>query len=111
MATTPKKESNKMERRDFLKKTGTAAGVLAAGFPAIISGQTVTNDLKVGLVGCGGRGSGAAAQALSADPHNVLTAVADVDEAIVEGATARFKASTKFGSQVRIDRAFVGLDA
>jgi len=111
MATTPKKEPNKMERRDFLKKTGTAAGVLAAGFPAIISGQTVTNDLKVGLVGCGGRGSGAAAQALSADPHNVLTAVADVDEAIVEGATARFKASTKFGSQVRIDRAFVGLDA
>ena len=111
MATTPKKESNKIERRDFLKKTGTAAGVLAAGFPGIISGQTVTNDLKVGLVGCGGRGSGAAAQALSADPHNVLTAVADVDEAIVEGATARFKASTKFGSQVKIDRAFVGLDA
>ena len=111
MATTPKKEPDKMERRDFLKKTGTAAGVLAAGFPAIISGQTVTNDLKVGLVGCGGRGSGAAAQALSADPHNVLTAVADVDEAIVEGATARFKASAKFGSQVRIDRAFVGLDA
>jgi myo-inositol 2-dehydrogenase/D-chiro-inositol 1-dehydrogenase len=111
MATIPKKESNKMERRDFLKKTGTAAGVLAAGFPGIISGQTVTNDLKVGLVGCGGRGSGAAAQALTADPHNVLTAVADVDEAIVEGATARLKASTKFGSQVKIDRAFVGLDA
>jgi len=111
MATIPKKESNKMERRDFLKKTGTAAGVLAAGFPGIISGQTVTNDLKVGLVGCGGRGSGAAAQALTADPHNVLTAVADVDEAIVEGATTRLKASTKFGSQVKIDRAFVGLDA
>jgi myo-inositol 2-dehydrogenase / D-chiro-inositol 1-dehydrogenase len=111
MATTPKNESNKMERRDFLKKTGTAAGVLAAGFPGIISGQTVTNALKVGLVGCGGRGSGAAAQALSADPNTELTAIADVDEAIVEGVGTRLKASTQFGTRVKIDRAFVGLDA
>ncbi len=111
MATIPKKEPNKMERRDFLKKTGTAAGVLAAGFPAIISGQTVTNALKVGLVGCGGRGSGAAAQALSADANTALTAIADVDEAIVEGTANRLKASTQFGARVKIDRAFVGLDA
>ena len=111
MANTPKKEPNKIERRDFLKKTGAAAGVLAAGFPAIISGQSVTNDVKVGLVGCGGRGSGAAGQALTADPHNVLTSVADVDEAIVDQTSKMLKASTKFGSQVRIDRAFVGLDA
>ena len=60
MATTPKKQLDKIERRDFLKKTGTVAGVIAAGFPGIISGQTVTNAVKVGLVGCGGRGSGAA---------------------------------------------------
>jgi len=111
MAITPKNESNKIERRDFLKKTGTAAGVLAAGFPGIISGQTVTNAIKVGLVGCGGRGSGAARQALTADPHNELTAIADVDEAIVETTAARLKASTQFGSQVKIDRSFVGLDA
>ena len=78
------RQSNKIERRDFLKKTGTVAGVIAAGFPGIISGQTVTNAVKVGLVGCGGRGSGAAGQALTADPNNELTAVADIDEAIVE---------------------------
>src|SRR6266540_3449130 len=109
MATIPKNEPNKMERRDFLKKTGTAAGVLAAGFPGIISGQTVTNALKVGLVGCGGRGSGAAAQALTADPKTELTAVAEVDESIVEAAINRLKASTQFGTRVKIDRAFVGL--
>ena len=86
MATTPKKDTNTIERRDFLKKTGTAAGVLAVGFPAIISGQTVTNALKVGLVGCGGRGSGAAAQAIAADANSELTAVADVDEDIVQQA-------------------------
>ena len=78
-----------MERREFIKKTG--AGVIAAGFPGIISAQTVTNALKVGLVGAGGRGSGAAAQALSADPNAELSAVADIDEAIVERASQRLK--------------------
>ena len=106
-------DSKKIERRDFLKKTGTAAGVLVAGFPGIISGQTVTNAVKIGLVGCGGRGSGAAGQALTADPHNELTAVADIDEAIVTQAATRLKGSAKFGQQVKLDmrNSFVGLDA
>ena len=33
--------------------------------------------LKIGLIGCGGRGTGAAAQALNADPHVKLTAMGD----------------------------------
>ncbi len=40
--TEDNKKPEKMERRDFLKKTGTVAGVIAAGFPAIISSQSVT---------------------------------------------------------------------
>jgi myo-inositol 2-dehydrogenase / D-chiro-inositol 1-dehydrogenase len=110
MAAAPKKRSNRIERREFLKQTGAAAGVIAAGFPGIISGQTVTNALKVGLVGCGGRGTGAAVQALTADPANVLTAVADIDEAIVEKSTTRLKASERLTPQVKIDHAFFGLD-
>ena len=98
-----------MERREFIKKTG--AGVLAAGFPSIISAQTVTNALKVGLVGAGGRGSGAAAQALNADPNAELTAVADIDEQIVERAATRLRGSERFGARVKIDRAFFGLEA
>ena len=84
MATTPKNESNKIERRDFLKKTGRPPASIAAGFPGIISARSVTNAIKVGLVGAGGRGSGAAAQALTADDYTELTAVADIDQAIVE---------------------------
>ena len=42
-----------------------------------------------GWSGAGGRGSGAAGQALIADPNNELTAVADIDEAIVETRLAR----------------------
>ena len=49
--TTPKNQPDSIERRDFLKKTGVAT--IAAGFPGIISRQSVTNSLKVGLVGCG----------------------------------------------------------
>ena len=108
--TTPKNGPDNLERRDFIKKTG-VVGAIAAGFPGIISRQSVTNSLKLGLVGCGGRGSGAARQALTADPNNELTAIADVDEAIVEQATTRLKGSQQVGSRVKIERAFVGLDA
>jgi len=108
--TTLGNGSNRIERRDFLRKTG-AAGVIAAGFPGIISGQTVTNALKVGLVGCGGRGSGAAAQALTADPHAELTAMGDIDTAIVDRAVTRLKGSSRFGTRVKIEKGFAGLDA
>jgi myo-inositol 2-dehydrogenase/D-chiro-inositol 1-dehydrogenase len=109
MPSTPRTHADGMERREFIKKTG--GGVLAAGFPAIISSQTVTNAVKVGLVGSGGRGTGAAAQALTADAAAELTAIADIDEAIVDRAANRLKGSEKFGARVRIDNAFFGLDA
>ncbi len=112
MTNTPKHASTKIERRDFLKKSGTAAGVAAAtGFPSIVSGQSVTNALKVGLIGAGGRGSGAAAQALTADKNAVLTAVADIDQAIVTRAVTRLSGSQRFGSQVKVDQAVYGLDS
>jgi predicted dehydrogenase len=111
MPTRRQKLTDTIERREFLKKTGAAAGVVAAGFPGIISGQTVTNAVKVGLVGCGARGRGAAGQALTADPNNELTALADIDEAIVSQAVTRLQGSERFGSRVKIDHTCVGLDA
>lgn len=110
---TPKHDSDKMARRDFLKKTGTVAGAAAVGFPGIISGQSVTNVLKIGLIGAGGRGLGAAGQALSADAKTELTAVAEIDEALVTRAVSRLKASQRFGAQVKVDPANAahGLDA
>ena len=71
-------------RRDFLKVTGSVAASIAAGFPAIISAQSVTNSIKIGLVGCGGRGTGAAAQALTADDYAELTALADIDQGQID---------------------------
>jgi len=96
-------------RRDFLK-----AGALIAGFPAILSAQS-TKAIKVGLVGCGGRGTGAASQALNADDYSELTAMADVyQERIDESLDTLRKASDgKISHKVKVDpkNQFVGLDA
>ncbi len=96
-----------MERRDFLK---TAAVV---GFPAIIRAQTVTNAIKVGLVGCGGRGTGAASQALHADDYTELTAVGDIDQDRIDACLDTLKKIGKIAPRVKADpsKQFVGLDA
>jgi len=107
-------QSTHSQRRDFLKTAGSAAGAaIAAGFPGIISAQTVTNAIKVGLVGCGGRGSGAAAQALQADDYTELTAVADIEQAQIDRCLQALKGKTKIAPRVKADPAgqYLGLDA
>src|SRR5579872_4419711 len=97
-----KNESINSERRGFLKTTA-ALGTITA-FPAIISAQTVTNAIKVGLVGCGGRGSGAASQALTADDYNELTAVADIDQSRVDKCLESLKKITKIADRVKVEQ-------
>ncbi len=79
---TSAKSSN---RRQFLKASTTAAvaGGLATGMaPAVHAAGSDT--LKLGLIGCGGRGTGAAGQALTADKNTKLIAVGDAFEDRVE---------------------------
>jgi myo-inositol 2-dehydrogenase / D-chiro-inositol 1-dehydrogenase len=105
---------NPSDRRDFLKATtGTLGAALVTGFPAIISAQTVTNAIKVGLVGCGGRGTGAASQALHADDYAELTAVADIDQSHVDKCLATLKRIGKISDRVKVEQPsqFLGLDA
>src|SRR5699024_8807787 len=90
-----------MSRREFFKKSSLAAGgvllgSLAAGRSAYAAGD---DTLKVALVGCGGRGTGAASQALKADPGVQLIAMADafrdrLDDSF-ENLTNMFKAAGK----------------
>ena len=76
----PKSNSlDQPNRRCFLKTSGAVmgaavAGTLSVGRAAHAAGSDV---LKVGLIGCGGRGTGAAANALTADPNTQLVAMAD----------------------------------
>ena len=95
------------DRRSFLK---TGAVALQAGFPAIVVGQAA-QPIKVGLVGCGGRGTGAAAQALKADDYAELTAVADVYQNRIDDCLQRL--SRAAGPKVKVEKQhqYAGLDA
>lgn len=66
-------------RREFVKTSSAAIAGASIALPAFARSVHVghTDTLRVGLVGCGGRGTGAARQALHADPNTRLTAMAD----------------------------------
>lgn len=66
-------------RRGFIQKSGLAvAGTALAGLSIQRSAHAAGSDvLKVGLIGCGGRGTGAALNAMRADPQTKITALGD----------------------------------
>ena len=72
-------DTNHMDRRSFVKKSTLAAGgVLLSSTLAAKAYSDYTDDtIKVGLIGCGGRGTGAALQALSTSQNVQLVAMAD----------------------------------
>lgn len=106
--------SGKTNRRLFLKSTG--AAVIGSTLPFSVglakSAKGISaNTLKVGLIGCGGRGTGAAAQALAADPDVALTAMGDVFSDHLEASLKAIKEEQ--GDKVKVDNAhkFIGFDA
>ncbi|MEO7649739.1 MAG: Gfo/Idh/MocA family oxidoreductase, partial [Bryobacteraceae bacterium] len=96
-------------RRTFLG--GAAGSALAAGFPALLTGAPASQAIKVGLVGCGGRGTGAASQALRADDYAELTAVADVYQERIDDSLDRLRKAVPGKVKVESDKQFVGLDS
>ncbi|MCC7011799.1 MAG: Gfo/Idh/MocA family oxidoreductase [Planctomycetes bacterium] len=105
-------------RRDLLK-TG---GIVLAGSAvahALPSGGVIgfhphgSEVLKVGLVGCGGRGTGAAAQALTADPQVELVALGDAFADHVDNALKSLQGMPNLAPRVKVDDAhkFTGFDA
>jgi len=103
-------------RREFLKSSSAAAlgGVFAARLGFSSSAFAANADtLKIGLIGCGGRGTGAASQALKADPNTVLTAVADAYPSACQRAVAALRNEATLKDRIRVtpDTTFGGLDA
>ncbi len=107
------KSSRFHSRRSFLKDTGRVAAVSAlAGLvvPRVFASEN--NTIQVALIGCGGRGTGAAANALSAENGPVkLVAMADVFGDRLAQSYAGLKQA--FGDKLDLpeDRRFVGYDA
>ena len=67
--------------------------------------------LRVGLIGCGGRGAGAAQNALGADPNCKLVAMADAFEDRLKSSLDQLKANKPGQVAVDPDHCFVGFDA
>lgn len=70
--------SESLSRREFVKATA-IVGASGLVVPSAMGAMTRRRDdpLKIGVVGCGGRGTGAMLQALKADPYSVLWAAGD----------------------------------
>jgi predicted dehydrogenase len=99
-------------RRQFLKISGAVAvGSLLAGPLSPHPFAQNTDTLRVGLIGCGGRGTGAANQALHADPNVVLTAMGDAFSDRLQGSLNELKRQVPDRVKVQEDHCFVGLDA
>ncbi|MDP7437606.1 MAG: Gfo/Idh/MocA family oxidoreductase [Candidatus Marinimicrobia bacterium] len=111
-----KNEIKTINRRGFLEHSAkiTAAGFLMSRLPAeskkLISFE---GEIKVALVGCGGRGTGAISQALEADPDVRLVAMADAfgdrAEECLKTLIEKFVDSDKIN--VNRETIFTGFDA
>jgi predicted dehydrogenase len=101
-----------LKRRTFLTRSAAAlAAASVAEFPGIVPGKGGNELIKLALVGCGGRGAGAASQALNADSNTKLVAVADLfPDRLTVGLQAL---QTQHPDRVEVpqERQFTGFDA
>jgi predicted dehydrogenase len=100
-------------RREFLKGStaAAAAATLSTSLTVPLVHAAGSGTIKVGLVGCGGRGSGAAEEALTADSNAKLVAMADAFQDRLDQSLSGLKESS-IGSRVEVsrDRQFTGFD-
>ena len=110
----PSDTSPETSRRQFLLRSGAAgvgATILGQGIPNVHAGED--NTIRLSLIGCGGRGTGAVVNALNTSNQGPieLYSVADLNEQNVD---ARLNSLTKkypHGVNVAKDRIFLGFEA
>lgn len=120
-----KMKKSSISRRNFLGKAATV-GVAGVMVPTIISSCSRTTNkvvaiptmldqapdgpvLKAGVIGCGGRGTGAAIDFLSAGPNLQIVALGDTFKDRVD--SCRERILKEKGQEVPIENCFVGFDA
>ena len=113
-ASTPSTGSP-ISRRHFVKASAGLVATTSLTAPGLLaqSGPPTEGSLRVGLVGCGGRGTGAAAQALKADGNVKLVAMGDAFEDRLQGSLQTLQKQFEVGDKIEVpeDRRFVGFDA
>lgn len=101
-------------RRDFVKTSAIlgASALVPSAFAAGLN-RRIDDTIRVGVIGCGGRGTGAAFNALEAHPKVQIVALADLFEDRLKGSYGYLADNEDFGPRVNVDPAhqFVGFDA
>ena len=109
-------DTKSLSRRGFLKAgTASAAGLALAGRLNIARAAHAAggDELKIALIGCGGRGTGAVANCFEACANVKLVAVADAFADNAQSCLVNLRRDPKFAAKVDVpeERVFVGLDA
>jgi predicted dehydrogenase len=106
--------SQSTSRRQFIENSSlSVVGALTAlAIPRFVH-AAASEELKVGLIGCGGRGSGAASQALKADSKVKLWAMADAFQDRIDLSLNSLQKIEGVAEKLAVDleRQFVGFDA
>lgn len=106
---------HKANRRQFIQAAGAASALGTVAIPHVFGQQGASNTIQLALVGCGGRGTGAAADALSVtNAPTKLVAMADVFESKLNGSHEALKQNFEGQPdkvQVEPDHKHVGFDA
>ena len=99
-------------RRDFLKRSTVVASAIASACPTVATTAHVAGSdvIRVGMIGCGGRNTGAAVEALTADPGARLVAMCDIFMDRVKSRRKRLRAQMKGQVTVDDDHCFAGFD-
>ena len=104
-------DRNSLSRRSLLKATAAASALAASGaLGTNFAHAQGSTKLRIGLVGCGGRGNGAAKDCAGSNENVQIVAMGDVFQERIDGAK---KALTELGDKfsVKDDHCFVGFDA
>ena len=98
-------------RRDFLRTTSLLGAAMATGVAGSGVHAAGSDTIKVGLIGCGGRGTGAATQAMAAGPDIKLVALGDMFRENLDAARATLKQEGGERYDVSEERCYTGFDA
>jgi predicted dehydrogenase len=99
-------------RRDFIKSTSQVAAASAlAGVALPYVHAAGSDELQIALIGCGGRGTGAAGNAMSQSGPPKLVAMADVFQHRLDGSYNALERTYKDRMDVPKERQFIGFDA
>ncbi len=104
--------SEPVTRRSFLGKSAAGAATFTIVRPELVRGWGQAK-LRAGLIGVGGRGTGAVRDILTGCPNVEVVAMADIFEDHLEKNLAKLKSNPQFADRVKVDpeHRFIGFDA